>query len=148
YGQIDAEQLAELWIENREDLFSKNIRSFVGLTDVNDGIQDTLLHSPETFLYLNNGVTVLCSKIQKTVKGGYSDKSVGDFYCEGISIINGAQTVGTMGTAYQTNSEEVKKAKVFLKLISLENCPPDFALKVTKSTNTQNKVENRDFFEF
>ncbi|MEH2083023.1 MAG: AIPR family protein [Nostoc sp.] len=145
YGQIDAEQLAKLWIENRENLFSKNIRSFVGLTDVNDGIQDTLLHSPETFLYLNNGVTVLCSKIQKTVKGGYSDKSVGDFYCEGISIINGAQTVGTMGTAYQTNSEEVKKAKVFIKLISLENCPPDFALKVTKSTNTQNKVENRDF---
>ncbi|MBD2296016.1 AIPR family protein [Anabaena sphaerica FACHB-251] len=145
YGQINAEELAALWIQYKESLFSNNIRSFVGLTDVNDGIQATLLNNPEIFLYLNNGVTVLCRRIQKTAKGGYSDKSVGDFYCEGISIINGAQTVGTIGTTYASNPEKVKEAKVFLKLISLENCPPDFALKVTKSTNTQNKVENRDF---
>jgi hypothetical protein len=145
YGQINAEELAELWSQHKESLFSKNIRSFVGLTDVNDGIKNTLLNNPEIFLYLNNGVTVLCRRIQKTAKGGFSDKSVGDFHCEGVSIINGAQTVGTIGTTYATNPEKVKEAKVFVKLISLENCPPDFALKVTKSTNTQNKVENRDF---
>jgi len=143
YGQIDAEQLAQLWLQNKENLFFKNIRSFVGLNDVNDGIKDTLLNAPETFLYLNNGVTVLCSKIQKTAKG--SNNLLGNFHCEGISIINGAQTVGTIGTTYEVAPEEVKKAKVFIKLISLENCPPDFDLKVTKATNTQNKVENRDF---
>jgi len=143
YGQIDAEQLALLWLQNKENLFFKNIRSFVGLNDVNDGIKDTLLNAPETFLYLNNGVTVLCSKIQKTPKG--SNKSLGTFHCERISIINGAQTVGTIGTTYEVAPEKVKKAKVFIKLISLENCPPDFDLKVTKATNTQNKVENLDF---
>jgi len=143
YGQIDAEQLAQLWLQNKENLFFKNIRSFVGLNDVNDGIKNTLLNDPETFLYLNNGVTVLCSKIQKTAKG--STKSEGKFHCERISIINGAQTVGTIGTTYEVAPEKVKKAKVFIKLISLENCPPDFDLKVTKATNTQNKVENRDF---
>jgi len=143
YGQIDAEQLAQLWLQNKENLFFKNIRSFVGLNDVNDGIKDTLLNDPETFLYLNNGVTVLCSKIQKTAKG--STKSEGKFHCERISIINGAQTVGTIGTTYEVAPEKVKEAKVFIKLISLENCPPDFDLKVTKATNTQNKVENRDF---
>jgi len=143
YGQIDAEQLALLWLQNKEKLFFKNIRSFVGLNDVNDGIKNTLLNDPETFLYLNNGVTVLCSKIQKTAKG--STKSEGKFHCERISIINGAQTVGTIGTTYEVAPEKVKKAKVFIKLISLENCPPDFDLKVTKATNTQNKVENLDF---
>ena len=143
YGQIDAEQLAQLWLQNKENLFFKNIRIFVGLNDVNDGIKDTLLNDPETFLYLNNGVTVLCSKIQKTPKG--SNKNLGIFHCERISIINGAQTVGTIGTTYEVAPEKVKEAKVFIKLISLENCPPDFDLKVTKATNTQNKVENRDF---
>ncbi|MEH2345575.1 MAG: AIPR family protein [Nostoc sp.] len=144
YGQIDAQTLAEIWLANRESLFSKNIRSFVGLSDVNDGIQDTLLSAPHNFLYLNNGVTVLCHKIHKKPMGG-SDKSIGYFHCEGISIVNGAQTVGTIGNTYKKDAEKVNQAKVFIKLISLENCPPDFSLRVTKATNTQNKVENRDF---
>ncbi|MEH1968990.1 AIPR family protein [Nostoc sp.] len=144
YGQIDAQTLAEIWLSNGESLFSKNIRSFVGLSDVNDGIQDTLLSTPHNFLYLNNGVTVLCHKIHKKPMGG-SDKSIGYFHCEGISIVNGAQTVGTIGNTYKKDAEKVNQAKVFIKLISLENCPPDFSLRVTKATNTQNKVENRDF---
>ncbi|MBN3876934.1 AIPR family protein [Nostoc sp. JL23] len=144
YGQIDAQTLAEIWLANGESLFSKNIRSFVGLSDVNDGIQDTLLSAPHNFLYLNNGVTVLCHKIHKKPMGG-SDKSIGYFHCEGISIVNGAQTVGTIGNTYKKDAEKVNQAKVFIKLISLENCPPDFSLRVTKATNTQNKVENRDF---
>ncbi|MEH2165650.1 MAG: AIPR family protein [Nostoc sp.] len=144
YGQIDAQTLAEIWLANGESLFSKNIRSFVGLSDVNDGIQDTLLNAPHNFLYLNNGVTVLCHKIHKKPMGG-SDKSIGYFHCEGISIVNGAQTVGTIGNTYKKDTEKVNQAKVFIKLISLENCPPDFSLRVTKATNTQNKVENRDF---
>jgi hypothetical protein len=114
YGQIDADQLAQLWLQNKENLFFKNIRTFVGLNDVNDGIKDTLLNAPETFLYLNNGVTVLCSKIQKTPKG--SNNFLGSFHCERISIINGAQTVGTIGTTYEVAPEKVKEAKVFIKL--------------------------------
>ncbi|BAY30592.1 hypothetical protein NIES2107_24370 [Nostoc carneum NIES-2107] len=144
YGQIDAQTLAELWLDNGERLFSKNIRSFVGLSDVNDNIQDTLLSNPQTFLYLNNGITVLCHKINKKPMGG-ADKSIGYFYCEGLSIVNGAQTVGTIGNTYKKNYEKVNQAKVFIKLISLENCPPNFSLTITKATNTQNKVENRDF---
>jgi hypothetical protein len=144
YGQISAEALAQLWSLNGGRLFANNIRSFVGLNDVNDGIQDTLLTEPQSFLYLNNGVTVLCNKIQKVAMYG-SDRSIGTFHCEGLSIVNGAQTVGTIGTTYDKNPEEVKQAKVFIRLISLENCPPEFALRVTKATNTQNKVENRDF---
>ena len=125
-------------------MFSGNIRSFIGLTDVNEGRQDTLMNNPESFLYLNNGVTVLCKTINKRPRGG-SDKSIGDFYCEGLSIVNGAQTVGTIGETYKKNHEQVEKAKVIIKLISLENCPSGFDLQVTKATNTQNKIENRDF---
>lgn len=88
YGQIDAQTLAELWLSNGERLFSKNIRSFVGLSDVNDGIQDTILTNAQNFLYLNNGVTVLCHKINKKAMGG-ADKSVGHFHGEGLSIVNG-----------------------------------------------------------
>ena len=74
-----------------------------------------------------------------------TDKSIAILSCEGISIVNGAQTVGTISNCYNQKSEQVKKAKVFIKLISLENCPSDFGVQVTKATNTQNKIGNRDF---
>jgi len=34
---------------------------------------------------------------------------------------------------------------VNVRVISLKHCPPDFADRVTKATNTQNRVERRDF---
>ena len=144
YGQINAEYLAELWSNHKEDLFAKNIRSFIGFSDVNEGIKDTLSNNPKSFFYFNNGVTVLCNRIQKTPRGG-ADKSVGTFHCEGLSIVNGAQTVGTIGNSYAQNKKQICEAKVFVKLISLENCSSEFSLSITKATNTQNKVENRDF---
>lgn len=143
YGQISAKDLSDLWNLHKEDLFAKNIRSFVGLSDVNEGIKQTLQNNPENFFYFNNGVTILCDRIQKTARGG-GGKSLGTFHCEGISIVNGAQTVGTIGNSCIQN-EQCTQVKVFIKLISLENCSPEFSLSITKATNTQNKVENRDF---
>jgi hypothetical protein len=32
-----------------------------------------------------------------------------------------------------------------VRLISLEKCPPEFASDVTRATNTQNRIEKRDF---
>jgi AIPR protein len=36
-------------------------------------------------------------------------------------------------------------AQVWVRLISLEGCPEGFGTEVTRATNTQNAVENRDF---
>ena len=32
-----------------------------------------------------------------------------------------------------------------IRFISLESCPEDFALRVTRTTNTQNRIDSRDF---
>ena len=32
-----------------------------------------------------------------------------------------------------------------IRFISLESCPEDFSLRVTRSTNTQNRIDSRDF---
>lgn len=144
YGQVSADVLAEWWNANRTRLFSDNIRSFVGLTEINESIQESLVNEPEKFIYLNNGVTVLCQKIHKKALNAAS-RTVGSFYCEGISIVNGAQTVGTIGSTFEKHPDKVSSAKVFIKLISLEDVQPDFGVRVTKATNTQNKVEKRDF---
>jgi hypothetical protein len=143
YGQVVVSDIVP-WGQHGDRLYHQNIRSFKGNTDVNDAIVKTMRENPENFLYFNNGITILCSELEKQPLGGVT-KSSGVFECKGSSIINGAQTVGSIISAFSASETENSNARVMVKLISLKNCPPDFAGKVTKATNTQNKIEKRDF---
>lgn len=144
YGLISAADIAPWWTEHRARLFSDNIRNFIGLTEINESILGTLNDEPENFWYFNNGITALCRNISKKPLGG-GDRSMGYFVCEGVSIVNGAQTVGCIGHAAETTPSKLQDAKVPIRLISLKDCPPDFGVRITKATNTQNKIEKRDF---
>jgi hypothetical protein len=147
YGSIDAITIGKWWAQHRNRLFGKNIREFVGSTEVNEDIRNTLNNDPEIFWYLNNGITVLCDQIRKV--GAKKDRKIGDFSAENISIVNGAQTIGCIGELFQDTNTEVREkledAEIFVKFISLENCEENFDLRVTRATNTQNRVESRDF---
>jgi hypothetical protein len=144
YGLISAYDLALLWKNNRKKLFAENIRNFIGLSEINIGILKTIENEPQNFVYYNNGVTVLCQDIlplpARTV-----GKTTGLFECKGISIINGAQTVGSLGIAIDKYPEQLKLCKVFIRLIPMNKCPSDFGITITKNSNTQNKIEKRDF---
>jgi hypothetical protein len=143
YGQVDISDFAS-WAKYGDRLYHKNIRSFKGSTEVNDAIVATIKDAPEKFLYFNNGITLLCAEIDKKPLGGKS-KTSGVFDCKGASVINGAQTVGSILTVIGTPSSIHAPARVMVRLISLENCPPDFAFDVTRAANTQNRIEKRDF---
>lgn len=147
YGHISALDLAELWLKHKNKLFAKNLRDFIGQTQANEEIIRTIKEEPTLFWYFNNGVTVLCQELQKKTKG--TKRLSDDFFAKGISIINGAQTIGSIGRAYEDNPEDLEEkleeAQVFIRLISLEKCSDDFGMKITKATNTQNTVESRDF---
>jgi hypothetical protein len=145
YGHVHVADLAS-WAKYGDRLYSKNIRGFKGSTDVNDAIVETINSSPDHFLYFNNGITLLCAELDKQPLGGKS-KGSGVFDCKGASVINGAQTVGSILTALSsaTLAASATNARVMVRLISLENCPPDFANDVTRAANTQNRIEKRDF---
>lgn len=144
YGQVDARTICDWWGQNGRNLFSRNIRDFKGSTDVNDSLTATLRNSPQNFWYFNNGITILCSKISKKPIGGAARES-GIFECEGVNVVNGAQTVGVIGTLGQSLATEKTNSRVLVRLISLENCPEGFDKEVTRATNTQNRIERRDF---
>lgn len=145
YGQISGIDLAHWWVTYKRKLFSENIRNFLGVSsDVNEYISETIKNDPQNFIYYNNGITILCEKIRKKTVGG-SDRNIGAFSCEGISIVNGAQTLGTVGTYFAPRLEEESPLKVFVKFISLENAPSGLGEKITIATNTQNKVDKKDF---
>lgn len=145
YGNIEATEVAEWFEKHNVRLFAQNLRQFLGRgSDVNDSLIDTLVNDPGRFWYFNNGITVLCEKVAKSPHGGTSKKN-GHFEFRGVSVVNGAQTVGCIGQAAQDHPDKVADARVTARFISLEDCPPDFAEEVTRATNTQNRVERRDF---
>jgi AIPR protein len=144
YGQVAVSEI-ETWVAHGKPLLDKNLRFYRGSTDINNAIEATLSQQPEHFWYFNNGITILCSKVEKTRLNGDS-RNYGIFDCEGVSVANGGQTVGVIWEASRRpRGNQPSDAKVHVRLISLEKCPEDFGRTVTRGTNTQNPIQNRDF---
>lgn len=64
---------------------------------------------------------------------------------ENASIVNGAQTTGSIGELFSSNQNNIENAYVLIQMISLESLENDMNDKITKYSNTQNKIENKDF---
>lgn len=144
YGQIEASDIATWYSQYRALLLKLNLRNFLGSTDVNEAIRKTLIENPENFWYYNNGITLLCNTLTKKPMGG-NDRRSGYFAAEGVSVVNGAQTVGSIFKVYESSPELVGRAKVLVRFISLAKSPESFGTDITRATNTQNKIERRDF---
>lgn len=144
YGQLNAVQIVDWWTKYRTRLFAKNLRGVLGDTDVNNEMRYTLEHEPKNFWYFNNGITIIAKKVTKTMAGG-GDTDFGTFHCEDASIVNGAQTVGTIGRFGEGAPEKLEKVHVPIRVISVEGGQHFFGETVTKTNNRQNRIESRDF---
>ena len=147
YGRVSVASVLEWWNKYRNSLFTQNLRLFHTNSGVNDALQKTLLQEPENFWYFNNGITVICDRVVKNLAGAPLHR-LGIFNCEGVSVVNGAQTVGTIGSALDLSTlDEASVADSFvqLRIISLEKCPPEFGRRITRAANLQNAVGAREF---
>ncbi|RXU59824.1 hypothetical protein CW358_29730 [Pseudomonas protegens] len=150
YGQISGDQILEWWESHGTRLFSKNIRNLLGDTEVNASIKETANNTPEMFWYYNNGITLLVSDIQPHRRNASRDTTRGTFKFSNVSIINGAQTVSTIGQIFKGVSEDrsttlsqIKVSARFIKVNDTENA--EIATAITKANNHQNRVLGRDF---
>jgi hypothetical protein len=143
YGRMDAKRLAELWVQYEDRLVDRNIRRFKGTTTVNAGLTETLHQEAQHFFYFNNGVTFLCEAINEQHPRDPHRES-GKFRVRGLSIINGAQTVGAIAKEPIAHYE-VNPAMVMATFVCLDNAPDGFGERVTQSRNRQNAVDLEDF---
>ncbi|MGI8488838.1 AIPR family protein [Pectobacterium sp. S5] len=152
HGIITGDQLAQWWGRYSDYILEKNIRGGLGLnSDVNMSIKNTLINNPEMFWYYNNGITVLVDSYTASMRNASSRRESGRFNFVNASIINGAQTVTTIGNAYlkgDVTIEQLENVKVNVRFIKVDPSiegNKDVSLNVTIANNSQNKVTGRDF---
>ena len=141
-GIVNGEQLALLAIQYGDRLFDKNIRTTLGTSSTNEILFNSIKHTPKEFWYFNNGITIVASGIA-------SDKvqpqpGAEKFEIANISVVNGAQTVGALAQA-KNNGMSLDEVFVTVRVVSTKHRESDFEQKVTRFTNTQNRIGGQEF---
>ena len=119
----------------REHLFVENPRSFIGYSDINKSIKETLSNNTlkQYFPYLNNGLTILCDAIEK-------HKTKKDTYIlQYPRIINGCQTTHILYEAYKDKIENIEDIKISAKIIATKDSN-ELKEKIIFTTNNQNSI--------
>lgn len=143
YGTLKVKDLAALYQKEQHALVRSNIRRYRGSSEVNEGMTRTLRERADHFFCFNNGVTFLCRSILAI---GPTDQNrvVGRFRLDGVSIINGAQTAGTVAREPLAHYD-AHPAEVLVTCIVLPEDEGVFADAVTEYRNSQNAVKPQDF---
>lgn len=133
----EAEQLISI-LKNedgmiRSNMFDANVRAYQGNTDVNNEIMKTLQECPENFVLYNNGITIVCSRLDQKGKS---------LKIETPQIVNGCQTCNSLFTAYKKKID-VSKVKVIVKII--ETTVESVTQGIVRGTNRQNIVYEEAF---
>jgi hypothetical protein len=147
YGLIALERLKALHVEYGGKLMRANIRGFKGSTDVNDDIQRTLAHEAGLFHYLNNGLTAYCDRLD-VYNLDRAKAECKRITARGFAIINGAQTLGSIGKCIAAPQNGAPASGyAFIKIVSLEKCEDEraFAERISVAANFQNHVALKDF---
>ncbi len=123
-------------------LFYKNVRNPLPESNYNKQIVKTLRDSPELFWYFNNGITAISSSIPEIGNEAREIEIIG------FQVINGAQTVYSVYRAYEEAENAIRsimdeKALIMLRLVNSSD--KDFNFEITRYTNSQNPMVNRDF---
>lgn len=141
YGRVVAENISEIYKENQQNLFSDNLRVGISRSDINNGIRNSVTNEPENFFLYNNGITIIAEDI---IPSGNSSRQAVNLSLKNASIVNGAQTVSTLGKL-ETDSDELSRASVLVRCIKVPKEENSLAKKITRYANTQNVVSNQDF---
>ncbi|HAS8224284.1 AIPR family protein [Vibrio vulnificus] len=140
---VSGDWLAKLYRNyDKTQLFSANVRGFMGANNkdndkvINAGIQTSAKNTPIDFFVFNNGITALVHDFSLDEQDPTVLKSI-----KGISIVNGAQTTGSLGSL----DKEISLAdiEVGVRFIKCEN--KEKIESITRYNNSQNKVIQSDF---
>lgn len=141
-GMVKLADLANLHQTHGTALYARNIRASLShKTPVNRAIAKSLVETPRDFEFFNNGVTALC----QSVTVGRVAQATRSFKLDGLSVVNGAQTVASAARRLRGRAVgEAATARVMLTIIEADG-DREFGNNVTRFRNFQNAVDKTDF---
>jgi len=115
------------------------VRDYLGSrksdANINNGIKQTAQSTPENFWVFNNGITVLTHSFEeREIKGRRQ------LVIRGVSIVNGAQTTGAIGSLSKSPD-----ANVLVPARFVETSDSELIYSIIQYNNSQNKVTASDF---
>lgn len=144
---IPGKVLADIYDKYGSALLEGNVRSFLSTkVAVNKKIRETILKSPTMFFAFNNGIsaTALDVTIEETSRGKVIT-SAKDF-----QIINGGQTTASLSNTRYKDKSPLDGILVQMKLTQIgemeETEASELIRNISRSSNSQNKVSDADFF--
>jgi hypothetical protein len=139
--------------EKEYSLFEENIREYLGNKGINAKIAKTLEDKCDraNFFYYNNGITVICDKIDKSASVKPNLNRC--FTAYNPQIVNGCQTVSTIYHVLEKYNpsdveQEFKNTYVMVKLLvlNIENEQESKLYKdIVKFNNSQNAITEKAF---
>lgn len=120
-------------------LFHENVRVFLGFRNsVNRSILETITgENSAEFWYLNNGVTMVCEKIEGNITIPNAEICLNN-----VQIVNGGQTSYALHEAAQLQSTSLED--IFVKVKIYETSDPDVLLRIAEATNNQTAIQSKD----
>jgi len=125
-------------------LFARNVRGFLGSTQINRGMETTLRKEPQYFWYYNNGVTVVCDEAKRETSGGRDVLRLTN-----PQVINGQQTTRTIARSIGKTTA----ASVLMRVIRVSrddghddncHCFESLVSQIVSATNWQNAIRPSD----
>jgi len=117
----------------RKSIFFDNVRDFQGMTNINNEVLDTISVKPNSFILLNNGITVICDSFEQQNRR---------IKIKNPQIVNGCQTSNLLFMAYK-QGKDISNVSISIKLI--ETSDPEIINDIVKGTNKQNIVYDAAF---
>lgn len=139
---VDGELLVKIYEDYGQKLFEQNVRTFLQFRGgVNKGLRNTIEWKPEMFFAYNNGITATATEVELGYNGNITK-------IKNLQIVNGGQTTSAIYAAKKNSNLDVSKVSVQMKLsvVAETKNQDDFVAKVAEYANTQNKINNSDFF--
>ncbi|MFI9236295.1 AIPR family protein [Streptomyces sp. NPDC053079] len=128
--------LHERFDQHGADLFSSNVRDYLGSrrsqSNINNGIQQTVLNEPTNLWAYNNGITALVRDFSF---------ANGTVEITGLGIVNGAQTTGAIGSVQAMHVSQ--KSHVLTRFIRCDD--PETVRSIVRFNNRQNPTQASDF---
>ncbi|HRJ55457.1 MAG TPA: AIPR family protein [Anaerolineales bacterium] len=135
-----------------DQIYEKNVRRFLGgRGKVNSSIQKTLKEAPEQFGFYNNGITLVVTDFKLTdnairltdpyiVNGCQTTRSIWDVFRQRI------KSGGTgIDSEFQTWLDGVERGIVVTKIVKVGEKGEELLQKITRFTNSQNAIKEKDF---